>query len=385
MVNEQLERLIAERIDAEGPLPFDVYMEMALYEPALGYYGINRKRSDWEGDFITSPQVDPAYGELWAEGVRQLWAAAGRPPTFDIVEVGPGEGGFTSSLQACLGSLGPFRYTLVEPIPSLMARQMKLLGSRPDVTWVDGVGSLPPIDHGVIFANEILDNLPVALLEASPTGPCELYVGTSGSGLAWQRLPARRETVACMRSARLTPAEDGRVEVPLRAGAFVKTLLDSIAVGAVILIDYGAEGPELSERREGTLVCYSEAGMDDDPLQQPGTKDITAHANWTLVRRAIESGGCVAAGPLPQRTILRTLGSASVDARLRAEHESALAAGRGADAVRTLSRRQALGALLAPGGMGSFGVMAGMKDLATPAFLARVSERAEQTPGPSLE
>lgn len=369
MGTDALRVLIAERIDQAGPLPFDQYMAMALYEPGLGYYSAGRTRSDWHGDFITSPQVDPAYGGLWAEGVRELWKCAGEPARFDIVEVGPGEGGFTAALQAELGAQGPFHYTLIEPLPQLADRQRAALRSFPRTTWVPGIEAAPRVEHGVVFANEILDNLPVALVADAPGGPQEMFVDRDGDGLRWVEAPLRPDTRSCMERAELHPGPDGRVEVPVHTEAFVGGLLATLGCGAIILIDYGAAGEDLSGRPGGTLACYSGTGVDDDPLAAPGTKDITAHANWTAVKKAIAGSGATAAGPILQGQVLRSLGAAAFDEALRLKYETAIGAGKGAEGIRALSRRQALSALLAPGGMGSFGVVAGLKGIPLPSFL----------------
>ncbi|MGI8775288.1 MAG: class I SAM-dependent methyltransferase [Actinomycetota bacterium] len=370
MARTELEQLLRATIEAEGPLPFDRYMEMALYEPGLGYYARGPERSDWTGDFITAPQLDPAYGELWAAGIEQLWRAAGEPASFGVIEIGPGEGGFARSVLDALPGDGRFHYTLVERLPALAARQRELLRSQERVEWVSDLAAAPKLPHGVVIANEVLDNLPVKLVTRTPDGLREKHVIVEDGALGFAEVPPGNATVRCMSRSDLAPIEGGCVEVPVRTEAFVRGALAHVETGAALFIDYGAEGRILSERPAGTLACYSPRGLDDDPLQEPGSKDITAHANWSLVRRAIEDEGATALGPLPQSEVLRSLGLGTIDGRLRGEYDDALAAGRGADAVRALSRRQALGALTARGGLGGFEVMAALKGVEPPPFLA---------------
>ena len=50
------------------------------------------------------------------------------------------------------------------------------------------------------------------------------------------------------------------------------------------IVDYGDEASGLMLRPNGSLSCYSGAGADERPLENPGTKDITVHANWTALR-----------------------------------------------------------------------------------------------------
>lgn len=135
------------------------------------------------------------------------------------------------------------------------------------------------------------------------------------------------------------------------------------------MIDYGATSAELMTRPEGTLVCYSSTGPDADPLDLPGEKDITSHANWTAVASALESAGAEVVGPLGQRDILVKLGLADMDRALREEHNKAMLKGKGAEAVRILSRRQALGALADPGGLGGLQTIFGLKEIVAPRFM----------------
>lgn len=369
MARTELEQLIRDTIAAEGPLPFDRYMAMVLYEPGLGYYAQGPERSDWAGDFITAPQLDPAYGELWAGGIERLWRAAGRPASFGIIEIGPGEGGFARSVLDALPGGGRFHYTLVEPLPALASRQRELLRSRDGLRWVDDLSRAPKLPHGVVIANEVLDNLPVRLVTRTAAGLRERRVAVEDGALAFTEVPPDGTTLRCISKGKLDPEEGGSVEVPVAAETFVRGAAAAIGRGAAVFVDYGAEGHRLSELPAGTLACYSAAGLDDDPLQDPGSKDITAHANWSLIRQTMEDEGMTAVGPFRQNDILRSLGAGAVDHRLRREHDEALAAGRGADAVRALSRRQALGALTASGGLGGFEVMAGLKEIEAPDFL----------------
>ena len=62
-----LRELILQRIGAEGPLSFTEYVDLALYHPALGYYARADRRSGRAGDFFTSVDLGPFFGELLAE------------------------------------------------------------------------------------------------------------------------------------------------------------------------------------------------------------------------------------------------------------------------------------------------------------------------------
>jgi SAM-dependent MidA family methyltransferase len=138
----------------------------------------------------------------------------------------------------------------------------------------------------------------------------------------------------------------------------------------VVLVDYGDSEEGLAERPAGTLLCYSDTGVDDRYLERPGTKDITVHANWSALKRAFDDAGAPVAGPTSQRKVLKSLGADAIQDRLTAEADNALQAGSGAEGVRALSRRGALGALLHPAGLGGFGVLVAHRGIPAPGFIA---------------
>lgn len=350
-------------------MPVASYMSRALYHPEHGYFATG-PRSGRHGHFVTSPELDPSFGELWAAGFEQVWSAAGRPASFEVTEVGPGEGGFAAAVLETVA--GPFAaalsYRLVERMPLLRARQEErlapFLGSgrraRPKVSWSPSLPEAPPAAAGCVFANEVLDNLPVHVVERRAGRLMEVCVAAPEGVLVEALLePSSPELARWLSRCGMDLPEGHRCEVGLAAESFVRRAAGLLGRGAVILIDYGAEAAELAARPAGTLVCYSEAGADDAYLERPGEKDITAHVNWGAVHGAGERAGLETAGPRAQKDVLVALGARHSLDLLRAEREAASSAGDGAAVVRAVSRAQALNALMDQGGLGSLGVLTG--------------------------
>lgn len=366
-------------------MPFAAYMQLALYHPRYGYYTGGGARTGWNGHFITSAEVDPAFGHLWARAFEQIWQAAGRPDTFDVIELGPGEAGFA---QAALTAMsGPFadavRYRLIERVAANEERQRHLLDRFTKVSWHRSVAEAPVAEAGCFFANEVLDNLPVHLVEKRDGELLEVCVEESNGALITNlRAPSNPELGAFLTRCEVELPEGHRFEVALAAESLIAHASSRFSRGAWIFIDYGMPANLLAARPEGTLLCYSEAGSDDLPLERAGEKDITAHANWTAVALALEKAGHTVSGPRGQRAILTVLGLSDLHDELRAEWERATTAGEGAAALRALSRRQALGVLGDPNGLGGLEVMAGLRGIETPPFLA--AEREEAGPEAGL-
>ena len=371
-----LQKEIAERVRSSGPLPFAAFMQMALYDSQHGYYSAGAQRTGWRGHFITSPELDPSFGTLWATAFRDVWVACGSPARFEVVEIGPGEGGFA---QAVLDAAdGPFldalTYRLVERTPAVRERQQERLGGIDKVAWTPSVTELPHIEHGCVFANEILDNLPIHLVEMRDGDILELCVGEEEDELVFvTRPPSNPELVDFLERTGVKLEEGTRGEITLAAESMIARVADRIGKGAIVFVDYGMAADQIAERG-GTVVAYSSTGADTDVLSSPGERDITAHANWTSVEQALGGAGMTPIGPLDQRRVLLALGARDLDVSFKEGYETAISEARGADAVAFISRRQALGALLDPGGLGGLQVFAGLKGIAVPASLAEREE-----------
>lgn len=369
----KLAQSIRTTIEQEGPITFAHYMALALYDPAGGYYVAGPERSGWDGHFITSPQLDPGFGRLWARAVAGVWRACGCPGRFDVIEVGPGEGGFARSLLDGLDAelAKVLQLHLVEQSPALRARQEDLLTGTAAIKWHASIEEVPVIAHGCLFANEVLDNLPVHVVEKHDGRWQEVFVTAEGRRfIELLAEPSGPEVVSFAERYGTSSPEGHRFEIALAAESFVGAAAARIGKGSVVFTDYGASADELARRPAGTLVCYSGAGVDADPLAAPGTKDITVHANWTSTADSLRRGGFEVTGPVPQGKVLRSLGLAGLMTDARRQREAAIAEKRGADAVRAISRSQSLAALADPSGLGSLDVMTGHKGVALPDLIA---------------
>lgn len=367
-----LEEELRARISTEGPLPFAAFMALALYHPKFGYYTSAAARMGWRGHYLTSPELDPAFGALWCRGFELVWQACGSPGEFTVIEVGPGEGTFAETVLS--SAQGPFAaalsYVLVERSPVAEERQRSRLSGFERVSWTRSIAELTSVATGCVFSNEVLDNLPVHLLERHDGELLEVCVGAGAEGLEMTlRAPTNPELLAFVQRTGVRDIPEGhRIEAGLAAESFVARTAGALTRGALIFVDYGAVAGELFARPEGTLVCYSETGVDDLPLERPGEKDITSHANWTTVENACRAAGLEALPRISQRDALSRLGLHDLHEELKRAHDDAISEGRGADALRSLSRRQALGALADPSGLGRLEVLVAMKGTAAPAF-----------------
>jgi len=344
-VPPSLKALIQNRIFVEGPIPFEVFMEMALYHPDLGFFGSDRLRSEKAGDFLTSPEVSPLFGETLAEFVSRERERIGEP--FQVVEAGAGSG---SLLRSMLSKL-PVDAIAIEASPAARTSLREVLPQ-------DAISTeLPERVRGVILGNELIDNLPMALAQRVGDGWRERWVGADGDDLAFIDAEPRSEVVTWLDSYAGEVAEGGWVEVQLAAAAWLRDALVRLEHGSILLVDYGDTAENLLPRRQdGTLRTYRAHHLGPHPLDEPGETDITADVNFTaLVATAEECGATVRLSR--QDDFLTELGLRDRLSVLR--HTELEAARLGDDQARLLARSLKTEAetLLHPRGLGDFRVL----------------------------
>lgn len=310
---EQMRDLLRGRIDAAaGRLPFDRFMEAALYAPGLGYYVNGRRKFGRGGDFVTAPDISPLFARCMA---RQVARCLDRLGDGMVLEFGAGSGRMAADLLAELESLGrlPARYLILDLSPSLRALQAETLKSSVPrlmgrVEWID---RLPEVGfEGVILGNEVLDAMPVHRFRIADHGWEELFVVARGEGFggAWEGVasPGLGDALD-----RLWPDPGDRVigyesEINLRLGPWVDALADCLGRGYLVLVDYGYSAREYYHpvRDRGTLICHFRHRAHDDPFALPGLQDITANVDFTALARSGQGAGFDVAGYTTQAHFL---------------------------------------------------------------------------------
>jgi len=276
-----------------GPLPFDRYMELALYAPGLGYYVTGTTKLGSQGDFTTAPELSPLFGACIATQCREVLEALGDG---DILEFGAGSGALAAQILSSLADAAalPRNYLILELSPELRAGQRRLLAEQvPEllarVRWLD---RLPTQLRGCILANEVLDAMPVHRFRIGADGrPLELCVKPAPNGLKEVAEPVRLGLSMALRTLQdqglaIDPGYES--ELNLRLAPWIRALAEMLEQGLILLIDYGYLRAEYyrSDRRHGTLLCHYRHRAHPDPYLYPGLQDITAHVDFTAVAEA---------------------------------------------------------------------------------------------------
>jgi SAM-dependent MidA family methyltransferase len=340
--------LLLSEIRSRGPMTAAEFMELALYHPSLGYYSRAEQRSGRAGDFYTSVDVGPLFGEMIAAQLAEMWEVlrSRGADAFDIVEAGAGNGRLARDVMDAAAREFPelyrcIRLTLVERSAAARHAQAARLG--PHVERVAAMRpSLPTDVTGVIYANELLDAFPVHVVTRTSEGLREIAVSERDGILVESLMPlSSDQLVEHLRSADVVLDVGARVEVALAASAWVAEAAEALCRGFLLLFDYGREAHQLhSAYPGGTLTTYrGHRSAAEDWLTDPGERDLTAHVDLTGVRRTAEACGLETLGILDQTYFLLSLGLAE---RLETGHDQP-----------AMRQRLAARTIMMPGGLGS--------------------------------
>ena len=306
-----VERIRAAMDEAGGRIGFARFMEMALYEPGLGYYSAGARKLGASGDFITAPEVAPVFSRCVAAQCAEVLQSLGGG---DVLELGAGSGAMAAAMLAELEVLQslPARYLILDVSADLRERQRETLASAVPhlldrVRWLD---RLPDSLVGVVVANEVLDAMPVERFVVRDGLILSLDVEWRSGCFEWVQSPATpglRDRVERIRTEVGGNWPDG-YSSELNAGLepWLASVADSLERGVMLFVDYGLPRRELysAERSSGTLLCHFRHRFHDDPLVDVGLQDITAWVDFTAVAEAAESAGLHVAGYTTQAHFL---------------------------------------------------------------------------------
>lgn len=366
---------IGDEITARGGwIGFDRFMEMALYTPGLGYYSGGAHKFGAAGDFVTAPELTPAFSQTLAAQAQQILALSAPY----IIEVGAGSGQLAADLlleleaRSCL----PESYLILDLSGELRQRQRATIARLAPhllerIEWID---RLPDHFDGLVLANELLDAIPVHLVvwgdEETPDQIFERGVAWIDSTFTWSDTPAQGRV---LERARLIAAEcplpTGYLsEIGIAAMDWTASWAHILGRGALLLIDYGFPRHEFfhPQRAGGTLMCHYRHHAHTEPLYLPGLQDITAHVDFTAVIEAGHGAGLGLLGYTTQAAFLLNCGLTQVLSRIPVE-----------DPRRYLPHAQAAQKLISPAEMGElFKVIALGKGIEEPLLGFALGDRS---------
>jgi SAM-dependent MidA family methyltransferase len=319
-------------------------MQSALYATGLGYYSAGSQKFGAGGDFVTAPEISPLFAQTLAHQIAQILNITNG----NIIELGAGTGKLAADVLLTLAELEivPSKYFILEISDHLRQIQLENLQNKlpPElmqrVEWLD---HLPTAFTGVIVGNEVLDAIPVHIVNNTPEGVCERGVVVSAVGFDWQdRLieqgQSSTQDVLLNKVNALDLAEGYLTELSPAANGLIASLANSLEHGAILMIDYGFSAREYyhPQRNQGTLMCHYQHLAHANPLVYVGLQDITAHVDFTSIANAGINNGLELAGFCSQAQFLMNCGILEVMSQV-SPHDMARYAPLAAAAQKLLS------------------------------------------------
>ena len=290
-INRALQHKITAEIKQNGAIAFAQFMKMALYEPGLGYYSAGLNKIGVDGDFITAPELGQMFAQCHANVFSEILPQLNQPT---LVELGAGTGQFCVDVllamdaQSCL----PNQYMIVEVSADLKQVQQQKCQQLPKhlqtlISWSDQ----PPKNcfEGIIFANEVLDALPVEIFQVQDNQYQRLCVAFENDQWQekWQAFPDHLQSQ--LDDLSLNLANGYRSEFIPNLNAWVASIGETMTKGVMMLVDYGygRKTHYHPQRSTGTLVCQRRHQAHFDPYVDIGLQDITAYVDFTAVAEAM--------------------------------------------------------------------------------------------------
>jgi len=354
-------RIVGE-IRASGPMTFARFMSMALYDPESGYYTTGHGGPGRGGDFLTAPEGHPIFGWAIARQAEDVWERLGRPARFVIREHGAGTGALGLAIldglrRARSGLADVVRYQAAE------ASRWRLDILRERFAAAGFGDRLEPLDDrpsaGIVLANELLDALPVHLVEGGPAGELrEVFVALDGGDdlVLEAGAPSTAGPAARLAAEGIQLAAGQRAEICLEIDGWLGGAVAGLERGLLLAIDYGYPAAQLYDPARGsTLRAYHRHRVHDEPLVAIGRQDLTAHVDLTAVERAAIDAGLSLLGRTSQAELLAGLGIGELLVGLQSAPASTLES--------YLEARSAVMRMLDPRATGGFAALLFVRDL----------------------
>ncbi|CAL4080592.1 unnamed protein product, partial [Meganyctiphanes norvegica] len=313
-----------------GPLTLHNYMKEVLINPVSGYYMSNDMFGP-EGDYITSPEISQMFGEMVAIWIYNEWYKMGSPKPFQLLEFGPGRGTLMKDILRVLQKLGLKESDMTVQMVEMSLHLIEIQESNlcdPDAKYecdesVDGYYKHSSTKYGghniywhrnictvpkeftFYLAHEFFDALPIHKLIHTEEGWKELLVDLDDSddGPHHLRYVISRHGTPAAKVYIHSSEIRKELEVCPEAGVVMNDLARRIEEngGAALIMDYGHNGTETDTFRG------FRNHKQQNPLQEPGTADLTADVDFSYLRQQTEDH-CVSFGPVSQAFFLKNIG-----------------------------------------------------------------------------
>jgi SAM-dependent MidA family methyltransferase len=282
MINEEkILELIKRKIGLSNnkTIHFSDFMQIALYDNSAGYYSTKKNIFGSKGDFYTASKISNLYGKIFSKQFKQIFKICKK----NLLEFGAGDGSFAIETIKDLKQKGVVldNYLIIEKSQSLQALQKENFAMALDnknlkkISWIENI---PNNFQGIVYLNEVFDSIPADIFIYRQNQLYEKLIKLKDNKLCWEIEEF------------FNPQFDYPIElsedIEFEYSNYYKKLFQEflkIKQGYIFIVDYGLSESELLNpyRGNGSLRCYFENRLIEDPFLNLGQQDITYNVNFT--------------------------------------------------------------------------------------------------------
>ncbi len=287
-------------------LSIDKFFSIVLYDKYLGYYS-SKNPFGARGDFTTAPRISRLFSETIAVWLISTWENFGRPKIFNIVELGPGDGGLTKVLLDVFKRFPEFNLSkkiYLYEISNLLINKQKRIIKDPQVTWISDFKKIKkgPV---IFFGNEFFDAIPIKQFRRDKKNLLEKHF-TLGSNYKIKEIfkNAKTKDLLNIKSFKsLSKLEF--IEFPKLGFKELKKIIAKInkLKGCILLIDYGYSNPHNNSTLQ-SVIKHKKNNL----LDNLGRADITSHVNFKLLSEFFSKNDLKVKNIMNQRNFLKNMG-----------------------------------------------------------------------------
>ena len=287
-------------------LPVDEFFQNVLYDKKIGYYATKQPFGK-NGDFITAPKISNLFSEIIAIWIISAWQVFGKPKSFNIIELGPGDGSLTKVLLQVFKRFPDFNVAkkiyLYEVSSFLKNLQKKNIKSN-EVKWVKDFKNLNK-GATIFFGNEFFDAIPIKQFK---------YI----KGLLFEKYYTLHEDNEIKEIFKKASKYDVSninsykslrnlkfIEFPKYGFGELKKIIKKISQvkGCLLMIDYGY----LNSNSQNTLQSVINHKK-NNLFNNLGKADVTSHVNFKLLIEFLKKNNLKVKKIVSQQKFLKNMG-----------------------------------------------------------------------------
>ena len=249
-------------------------MDECLYSD-FGFFNTTKVRSNKEGDFLTSPEVSDYFGYFISNFVKV------NNIDKNLLEIGAGT-----------GSLGYQIDKFSNKTPLVVEKSKTAITSLEDMqfTVYESVDSMSKEDIGLLYMNEVLDNVPCSIAVNKDGEWFEKIIRLKQDQLVYDLVPAREVNLDWISDFNIDALEGIEIEIQKNSTEYLIKLISKFNPEFLIIIDYGYEFHERKDKPYKSLIrTYKNHHLAGDTILQPASTDITYDVNFSSVKTTLNS------------------------------------------------------------------------------------------------